>query len=190
MKKIKWLLLLLVIFLPMLFLMGCPKSPTTPNAAWVENPYVGGVPNPLVPCLITNTGFYVQPYPGSSMSSVVLWLQVGSVSGTQSYTYNLTVRDSSYTGSVIGTASSGAVSLPHDSNYYPVTFAFGSDLSVTKNDTITFVLSPTSVPSGSNTSFCPQASNSNNVNIVLTNGTNPPLGSGSLGTGVAVVINS
>jgi hypothetical protein len=183
MKKIKWLLLLPVLFSPMLLMMGCPKSPTAPNAALIENPWSGAI----TCCFSTGisvTGFYVQPYPGSSMSSAVIWLLVNS---TGSYNYYLTVRDTAYNGSVIGTTSSGAVNLLNNSAYQPVTFAFGSDLGVTQGHTVTFVLNQTSGPGA--TSYCPQPSSSNNVNIILTNGTSPPLGNNQ-GIGVAVVVNS
>ncbi len=183
MKKIKRLLVLPVLFLPVFLMVGCPKSPTTPNAALIENPWSGAITCCFSPA-ISGNGFYVQPYPGSSMSSVVIWLLVNS---TGSYNYNLTVKDTAYNGNVIGTAASGAVSLLNNSAYQPVTFGLGGDLGVTQGHTVTFVLNQTS-GSGS-TSYCPQPSSSNNVNIVLTNGTSPPLGN-SQGIGVAVVINS
>ncbi len=180
MKKFKWLLP--VLFLPVLFMMGCPKPPTAPNSALIENPWSGAITFGFNNG-ISGNGFYVQPYPGSSMSSVVAWLLVNQ---TGSYNYNLTVTDTAYNGSVIGTASSGAVSLLNNSAYQPVTFTLGGDPGVTKGHTVAFVLSQGSGPG--TTSYCPQASNSNNVNIVLTNGTSPPLGNAE-GIGVAVVIN-
>jgi hypothetical protein len=180
MKKIKWLLLL-----PVFFMMGCPKSPTSPNAALVENPwngtYLTGFNN-----VITSSGFYVTPYPGSTMSSVVIWLLVNQ---NGNYTYNLTVTDSAYTGSVIGTASSGAVPLLNNDIYQPVTFTFGGNPGVTKGHTVDFVVNATSSPSGSTTSYCPQASGSDNINIELTNGTTSTTPGPNQGIGVGVVIN-
>lgn len=172
------------IFLPVLFMMGCPsKPPTSPNSALIENPWNGAITFGFNNG-ISGNGFYVQPYPGSSMSSVVIWLLVNS---TGSYNYNLTVKDTAYNGSTIGTASSGAVSLLNNSAYQPVTFTLSGDPGVTQGHIVTFVLNQTGGPGS--TSYCPQASNSNSVNIVLTNGTSPPLGT-SQGIGVAVVVNS
>lgn len=183
MKLIKWFLMAPALCAPAIFMMGCPaKPPTSPNSALIQNNWNGQTPTGYTN-LITSSGFYIQPYPGSSMSSLVLWLLVNQ---TGSYNYNLTVTDSTYNGSVIGTASSGPVSLSSASLYQPVTFTLGGNPGVTKGHTIAFVVNATSGPGA--TSYCPQASNSNNVNIVLTVGTSPPLGTAQ-GTGVAVVIN-
>ena len=176
MRRILWLI-------PVILLAGCPsKPPTSPNSALVYNPWNGLLSTGYTNA-ITSSGFYLKPYPGTSMSSAVLWLLVNS---TGSYNYNLTARDSSYSGTVIGTASSGAVPLLNNSSYQAVTFTFGGNPGVTKNNTVAFTLSAASGPGV--TSYCPQASGSNNLIIQLTNGTSSPLGNDE-GTGVAVVIN-
>jgi hypothetical protein len=183
MKTIKRFLLIPALLMPVVLLMGCPaKPPTSPNAALIQNNWNGQTPTGYTN-LITSSGFYVQPYPGSTMSSVVLWFLVNQ---TGSYNYNLTVTDSAYNGSVIGTASSGPVSLSSTALYQPVTFTLSGDPGVTKGHTVAFAVNATSGPG--TTSYCPQASNANNVNIVLTIGTSPPLGTAQ-GTGVAVVID-
>ena len=171
-----------LIFLSLLLVFaGCSsKPPTSTTGALVWNPWNNSLTPGESISASGNTGFYVQPYPGSSLTSVVMWLLV-NVSGN--YTLNLAATDSTH-GTAIGNASSGSVSIVNDSSYHPVTFTYGSGDSITKGDNIAFAVSVQSVPSGTSAAdFCPQANSAANVNLVMTVNGNPQ------STGVAVVVN-
>jgi len=176
-KGMKWSFLLLF-----LSFVGCSSPPptTATNAALVWNPWNNSLTAGEPISASGNTGFYVQPYPGSSLTSVVMWLLV-NYSG--SYTFSLAATDSTH-GTAIGTASSGSVSIVNDSSYHPVTFTYGSGDSISKGDNIAFVISVPSLPSGTaSADFCPQGNSAANVNLVLTVNGNPQ------STGAAVVVN-
>jgi hypothetical protein len=66
-------------------------------------------------------GFYVQSYPGTNLGTVQVIYQ-SSVSG--SYTISMTARAGTYTGTLIGTTHTVAVTLPA-STYVTATFDFG-----------------------------------------------------------------
>lgn len=175
-KKMTWVLL----FSTLAFLGCSSKPPTSAISALVWNPW-NSSPNPGEPISASgNTGFYVQPYPGSSLSSVVLWLVVNTA-GT--YSFSLAATDSTKA-AAIGTVSSGSVSIVNDSSYHPVTFTYSGNPAVTKGDQVSFAVSVQTVPSGTASgSFCTQASAAGNTNLVLTSGGTAQT------TGVAVVIN-
>ncbi len=175
MRKTGALLLLLASALGL----GCPsKGPTSPDSPIVWNPYnpANSVSSEAVN---GSNGFYVHPYPGTSLYSVVMWM---IVSQAGSYTYGLSCVDSTTSGPV-GSASTGAVTLAANSLFYPVTFTFGGDPGVAKGDQVAFTVSVTNSPGGSTSSFCTQASNAGNTDIVATLGGNPQ------STGVALVVN-
>jgi hypothetical protein len=159
---------------------GCPaKPPSSPNEPIVYNPWDGN-PDPSEP--INGTyGFDIQPYPGTSMSSVILWVRV---SQNGSYSYSVSAKDNSSNAS-IGTASSGSVSLVTTGAYYaPVTFPFSGNLGVTKGDTIAFTVSLVSSPGGSTSAFCQGGTNAGNTTVTATSNGNP-----LAGTGIAVVVD-
>jgi hypothetical protein len=175
-----WLCLLALVVLTM----GCPKNPTSPSStnALIWNPWNGEAdPGYAIP----TSGFYITPYPGTSLSSVVVWMIVDK---TGSYSYSMNAAVSQYGGNSIGTGTTGSVTIPDNSSYYPVTFTFSGNPGVTKNVTLTFTISAVSVPSGGSSSFCTQSGNAGNTYIYATQSTSPPLG-GSTNTGAAVVVN-
>jgi hypothetical protein len=162
------------------FFAGCgPKSPTSPGIGvivlntWNGNPETSNVIN-------GSSGFEITPYPGSSLSSVILWMIVNQ---TSNYNYGLTAVDSSKGNSAVGSATTGSVSIPNDSAYHPVTFTFGSDPGVNKGDTISFTLNIQSAPGGSTSGICTQASAQGNTNVYATSSLGSPLS-----TGVALVV--
>jgi hypothetical protein len=124
-------------------------------------------------------GFYVPSYPGTSLSTVVLYLHAIEA-GT--YIMTLTARAGTYNGTVIG---SRTIEVPLSSSFAsPTYFSFSQRPRVTRNSRVTFALTlnegPTDVvydetqtPSG-----CP---------VVQTNNTTPPL-STFRRNGIAVLI--
>jgi hypothetical protein len=121
-------------------------------------------------------GFYIRNYPGTSLSSVTLWM-TGAVANT--YTLNMTVRSGAYNGALIG-SSNQTVALPALGNaLVPVTFFFPSSPAVAQGSLVTFAMTQTNpVKEGTpdvyynvpETGACTA-----NFPIVQTNGTAPPL---------------
>jgi len=159
---------------------GCPaKPPSSPNAPIVSNPWDGN-PDPSEP-INGAYGFDIQPYPGTSMSAVTLWVRVNQ---NGNYSYSVSAKDNS-TNTSIGTASSGSVSLVATGAYYsPVAFPFSGNLGVTKGDTIAFTVNLVSSPSGSSSAFCQGNTNAGNTTVTATSNGNP-----IPGTGVAVIVD-
>jgi hypothetical protein len=178
MKRTCWLMALALA----VFFAGCgPKSPTSSGpVVIVLNAWDGSRTNSNEPTSTGSYGFYIQPYPGSSLSSVILWMTVNQ---TGSYNYNMSATDTS-NGHSVGNAATGAVSIPADSSYHPVTFTFGGNPGVNKGDQIYFTVGNQSVPSGSYSGFYEQSYAAGNTNVVATGGNvNDPLG-----TGVAIAV--
>ncbi len=178
MKKIGWFLLLPLVVL----LAGCPSKPPTSSGpvVIVLNAWDGSRINGNLSTSTGSYGFYIQPYPGTSLSSVILWMIVNQ---TGSYNYNMSATDTS-NGHPVGNAATGAVSIPNDSNYHPVTFTFGGNPGVNKGDQIYFTVGNQSVPSGSTSGFYEQSFTAGNTNVMATGGSvNDPLY-----TGVAIAV--
>jgi hypothetical protein len=170
-----------LLILPLLWVLsGCGNSPTASSGpavivlnTWNGSPESSNVVN-------GSDGFEITPYPGSSLSKVILWMIANQ---TGNYNYGLTVTDYSKSNSSIGRSTTGSVSIPNDSAYHPVTFTFSGNPGVNKGDAISFTVNIQSSPGGSTSGFCTQASSSGNTTIYETSG----LGT-LLGTGVAVVV--
>jgi hypothetical protein len=157
--------------------LGC-STPTPTSSTGVQvivaNPYSGlAIASEAISG--SSSGFYLQPYPGTSLSSVVLWM----TGVTSSYNFGLSATDSS-NGHSIGSATTGTVSVTGGA-YTPVTFTFNGNPGVTKGDKVSFTVTCSSGPSGPG--FCPQGSTSGGINIVPTTGGNP----NSYG-GVAIIV--
>ena len=121
-------------------------------------------------------GFYLPSYPGTSLSSVTLWMKAATA-GT--YTVAMTARLSAYNGPVVG-ASTATFILPANLNANtPVTFSFPSP-AVTPGTLVTFAMTQVSpAPTGATAdvyyNVCVTDTCSANNPIIQTNGTTPPL---------------
>ena len=93
-------------------------------------------------------GLDITSYPGTSLSSIVLWISSGAGSSTV-YTFTLAATDSCYGGTAIGTATSGSVTLDgNDTDNLPVTFSFSGNPSVTKTHAVALDLAQATGPIG------------------------------------------
>jgi hypothetical protein len=155
------------------------QSSNTSTPRWfVDDAFIG--PHALLSALpdaassgdFIDRGFYLQSYPGTSLSSVTLWMKAATA-GT--YTIAMTARQNTYNGTVIGT-STATFALPGNlSSNTPVTFSFPSP-AVPLGTLVTFAMSQVSPP-GLTVYYnvCVTATCSANNPIIQTNGTTPPL---------------
>ena len=115
-------------------------------------------------------GFYTPSYPGSSLSSVVLYIAEDTVG---SYTYSLSAMLSAYNGTTIGTAYSPVITQDGSttllSDYQPVTFNYSGNPSVANGSTVAFILNQLTGPG---TSFY---DGNGAAPMTITTGTTPPL---------------
>jgi hypothetical protein len=144
----------------------------------VVNTYNGSAP-PSDGISGSSTGFYIQPYPGSSLSSVILWITGPSASVTLSASDTTTNSPAA-----IGTVSTGYV---QNGTYSPVTFTFNGNPGVTKGDKICFILSSSATANADG--LCPQGSTAGNVNIIATTGSTCSANSGYSGPAIALFGN-
>ncbi len=159
MKNYSWILLLPMV----LALAGCPKSPSSSNGptGLIVNTFNGSSVTDVP--TTSGYGFYIQPYPGTSLSSVILWITGSSASIT------LTATDITNNSSNL-IASVGPVSFPGGGSFSPVTFTFNGNPGVAKGDKICFSFSAST--SGGADNFCLQSSTTSNVNFYITSGSN------------------
>lgn len=135
MRKLFLLLLVLVLILSV---MGCgSSSPAIVNL--IDYPvHTGSSGDDL------SRAFYITAYPGTTLSRVTLYL---SATTADSYTVQLQALDSSYTGTLINTASASFSGSTGSSDFKTVTFNF-NNVSVTKGNVIAFIFGTVSGGSG------------------------------------------
>jgi hypothetical protein len=116
-------------------------------------------------------GFYIESYPGTTLSSVTLWFWTSSA---DDYTIQIEAREDTYDGTLVGQALESA-SL--GTSPISITFDFG-DVTVTKNNALTFQMSWT----GGSISpyycfYCDEfdSMTAEEINVIETDGTDPPL---------------
>ena len=87
-------------------------------------------------------GLDITSYPGTTLSSIVLWISSGSGSTSTNNTFTLAASVSCFGGTAIGTGTSGTVTFDGTTaDEVPVTFAFSGNPSVTKTVPVALVLS-------------------------------------------------
>lgn len=116
-------------------------------------------------------GFYIESYPGTTLSSISLWFYTDF---DDDYTIQIEAREDAYDGTLVG-QTSGAAFL--GASPISITFDFG-EVAVKKGDVLTFQMSWT----GGSISpyyciYCDEfnAMNSEEINIIETDGIDPPL---------------
>lgn len=131
-------------------------------------------------------GIYIQPYPGTSLSSITLYI---AASAAGSYQYGLTVTDGQFGGTVIGTSSATVNQTGSISAAMPVSFDFPANPSVTQGDTVALALSQTSGTGSSFFDVTVTSINGASTTIVYeTQETTPPLDSPRK-TGVPILVS-
>ncbi len=168
-------------------LFGCgkddsPTAPVAPSAVRLMSYPSVGVGGDGV-----TRGFYIPAYPGTSLSSVSLWMSAATAG---SHTARLIARSATYDGTVIDSASS-TVTLPANVNdSTKVTFNF-TNQAVVKNTPVTFSITYISGPSSGlfyGVLGDYGALTGTGINLVQTSGTTPPLDT-SRRNGIAFLLN-
>ena len=159
-----------VISLSFVFIIGCQNTGEPENITPEPLLLIDYSTNPEGEDWIRR-GFYIESYPGTTLSSVTLWF---STQAADDYTIQIEAREDTYDGTLVGQASGSAVL---GASPISITFDFG-DVAVTKNDVLTFLMSW----SGGSISpyYCINCDEfdsltAEEINIIETDGIDPPL---------------
>jgi hypothetical protein len=140
----------------------------------------GVIPTTLINCGagvggdLISRGFYVAAFPGTRLDRVTLYMSARTA-GT--YTFSLTARGGTYSGTVLGTARATVTLTANDQANVATIFTFPSP-AVTQGSTVTFTIAQTAGPSGAEVFYAvPGALPTGDPNcpVVETEGTTPPL---------------
>jgi hypothetical protein len=166
---VKRFILSLVIVTSVLGWTGCgsnnsPSQPASTPVQLINYPSTGTGGDGI------SRGFYVNPYPGSTLSKVVLYYVPNA---TGSYGVSLIAHQNTYDGPVIG----GAVQAPTFADtitFIPVTFTFSGNPSAIKGSVVAFVQVQNSGPGSLFYDNVGTVSGGTTI-VFETNGTAPPL---------------
>ncbi len=137
----------------------------------------GVIPATLIDCGagvggdLIDRGFYVASFPGTRLDRATLYLSA-LTAGT--YTFSLTARSGTYSGTVLGTAAATVTLTANDLANVATTFTFPSP-AVTQGSTVTFAIAQTAGPTGAEVFYAVPPTGNPACPVVQTNGTTPPL---------------
>jgi hypothetical protein len=168
--KRRVMIIFAVISLSFVFFIGCQNTDKPENITPEPSLLIDYSTNPNGEDII-DRGFYIESYPGTTLSSITLWF---STEVADEYTIQIEAREDTYDGTLVGQAS-GSATL--GASPVSITFDFG-DVAVTKNDVLTFIMTWTVGPVRPYYMIDCDEFNSmtaEEINVIETDGTSPPL---------------